>query len=161
MGGEGFYRNHAEEGLTMQQARRGVLVDSKFFARREDGTVEVVGSRCRKCGRVYFPRKRACMDCMVWDEMEEVPLSKQGTLVSFSVSRDPLRGFPIPYAFGYVMLPEGIMLYSLFTDCEPYEETLKIGMNMEMVIDYMMTDRFENDIICYKFRPVPVSPPPC
>ena len=42
------------------------------------------------------------------DEMEQVPLSRRGRLVSFSVSHDPLRGFPIPYAFGYVMLPEGM-----------------------------------------------------
>lgn len=138
----------------MEGAAKGVLVDSKFFARREDGSVEVVGSRCTRCGRVYFPKKRACADCMEWDVTEEVALSKRGKLVSFSVSRDPLRGFPIPYAFGYVMLPEGVMLYSLFTDCEPYEEKLKIGMDMEMVIDRMLTDRYENDIICYKFRPV-------
>jgi uncharacterized OB-fold protein len=140
--------------MSMEQADKGVLVDSKFFARNEDGTVEVVGSRCRQCGRVFFPRKRACMDCMLWDEMDEVPLSRKGKLVSYSVSHDPLRGFPIPYAFGYVMLPEGIMLYSLFTECEPFEERLKTGMDMEMVIDLMMTDRYENDIICYKFRPL-------
>ena len=137
----------------MQGVKKGVLVDSKLFARRPDGTVEVVGSRCGKCGRVYFPKKKACVDCMVWDDLEEVPLSKKGKLVSYSVSRDPLRGFPIPYAFGYVMLPEGIMIYSLFTECEPFEEKLKIGLDMEMVIGYMMTDRYENDIICYKFRP--------
>ncbi|MEW6442427.1 MAG: OB-fold domain-containing protein [bacterium] len=142
------------------QPRKGVLVDSKFFARRPDGTVEVVGSRCRKCGRVYFPKKRVCVDCLEWGGVEEAALSKRGKLVSFSVSRDPMRGFPIPYAFGYVLLPEGIMLYSLFTDCEPYEEKLKIGMEMEMVIDYLMTDRWDNDIVCYKFRPVraPGSP---
>jgi len=138
----------------MGQARKGVLVDSKFFARMPDGTLRVVGSRCGKCGRVYFPRKRVCVDCLEWDGLEEVPLSRTGKLVSYSVSRDPMRGFPIPYAFGYVLLPEGIMLYALFTDCEPYEEKLRIGVEMEMVIDYMMTDRWENDIICYKFRPV-------
>ena len=137
----------------MQESKKGVLVDSKLFARRPDGTVEVVGSRCGKCNRVYFPKKKVCVDCMVWDDLEEVPLSKKGTLVSYSVSRDPLRGFPTPYAFGYVMLPEGIMIYSMFTDCEPFEERLKIGMNMEMLIGYMMTDRYENDIICDKFRP--------
>jgi len=137
----------------MERTTKGVLVDSKFFARRPDGTVEVVGSRCKKCGRVYFPRKRVCVDCLEWDGVEEVPLSKQGKLISYSISRDPMRGFPIPYAFGYVMLPEGIMLYSLFTDCEPYEEKLKIGMDMDMVIDHLMKDRWENDVICYKFRP--------
>ena len=139
----------------MREPIKGVMVDSKFFARRPDGSIEVVGSKCKKCGRVYFPKKRVCVDCLEWSGVEECPLSKRGTLISYSVSRDPLRGFPIPYAFGYVMLPEGIMLYSLFTDCEPYEEKLKIGKDMEMVIDYLMTDRFENDLICYKFRPVP------
>lgn len=137
----------------MQGSKKGVLVDSKFFGRRPDGTIDVVGVRCRQCGRVYFPKKRVCVDCLVWDDVEEVPLSKEGKLISYSVSRDPLRGFPIPYAFGYVMLPEGIMIYSLFTDCEPFEEKLKIGMEMEMVMDYMMTDRFENDIVCFKFKP--------
>ena len=137
----------------MQGSKKGVLVDSKFFARRPEGTIEVVGVRCKQCGRVYFPKKRVCVDCMAWDDVEEVPLSKEGKLISYSVSRDPLRGFPIPYAFGYVMLPEGIMIYSLFTDCEPFEEKLKIGMEMEMVMDYMMTDRYENDIICFKFKP--------
>jgi len=155
---ERFRPSEYESEASMEQTtKKGVLVDSKLFARRPDGSVEVVGSRCRKCGRVYFPKKRACPDCMAWDEMDEAPLSAKGKLVSYSVSRDPLRGFPIPYAFGYVMLPEGIMLYSLFTDCEPYEERLKIGMDMEMVIDLMMTDRYENDIICYKFRPVEAS----
>jgi len=146
-------KDDSKEGWMMQETKKGVLVDSKFFARREDGSLDVVGSRCRKCGRTFFPRKKACMDCMVWGEMEDVPLSKKGHLVSYSVSQDPLRGFPIPYAFGYVMLPEGIMLYSIFSDCEPHEEKLKIGMEMEMIMDYMMTDRYENDIICYKFKP--------
>lgn len=138
----------------MSEPVKGVLVDTKFFARRPDGTLEVVGSKCRKCGRVYFPKKRVCVDCMEWDGLELVPLSKRGKLVSYSVSRDPLRGFPIPYAFGYVFLPEGIMLYSLFTDCQPFEERLKIGMEMEMVIEPMVTDRYDNPIISYKFRPV-------
>ena len=138
----------------MREHAKGVLVDSKFFARRPDGVVEVVGTRCKKCGRVYFPRKRVCVDCLEWGEVDDHPLSTRGTLISYSVSRDPLRGFPIPYAFGYVMLPEGIMLYSLFTDCEPFEEKLKIGMEMEMVIDHMVTDRFENNVVCYKFRPI-------
>lgn len=137
----------------METARKGVLVDSKFFARRPDGGLDVVGSRCERCGRVYFPKKRVCVDCLEWDGLTEVPLSREGKLVSYSVSRDPLRGFPIPYAFGYVMLPEDIMLYALFTDCEPFEEKLKIGVDMEMVLDYMMTDRYDNDIVCYKFRP--------
>ena len=26
-------------------------------------------------------------------------------------------------------------------------------MDMEMVIDHLMKDRWENDVICYKFRP--------
>ena len=37
-------------------------------------------------------------------------------------------------------------------------EKLKLGMDMEMVLEHMMSDRFENDIICYKFRPVSDAP---
>lgn len=130
---------------------KGIPVVSKFFRERE-GKIEVVASRCKKCGMFFFPVKKICFKCM--DEtMEEVPLSGRGRLISFSISHDGLRGIKPPYAFGYVMLEEGFMLFSLLTKCEPYEEKLRIGMELEMVIEEMGEDYYGNTLYTYKFRP--------
>jgi uncharacterized OB-fold protein len=39
-----------------------------------------------------------------------------------------------PYVIGFIDLPEGIKLFSMLTDCEPAEKTLKIGMEMETIL---------------------------
>jgi benzoylsuccinyl-CoA thiolase BbsA subunit len=134
-------------------SKRTKLINKDFFMQTNDGYV-VVGSKCKSCGKVYFPKKKLCTNCLLLDQMEIVPLSKKGKLVSYSVAYDSMLGIKTPYAFGYIDLPEGIRIYSLLTDCEPFDEKLKIGMDVEMVIEKMMTDEYNMDIICYKFRPI-------
>jgi len=131
----------------------GLLVEKRFFRRAADG-LEVVGSQCPDCGAFYFPRKRVCPACMTIDSLTDEPIGPRGTIVSFSVSYDPARGIKTPYAFGYVKLPQGPMIYTLFTDCEPFEEKLAIGGTVEIVIEPMKTDYYGNEVIAFKFRPV-------
>jgi hypothetical protein len=52
-----------------------------------------------------------------------------------------------------VDLPEGVRLFTLLTDCEPFEEKLKLDMEVEMVIEKVMTNDFGEEIYAYKFRP--------
>ena len=134
----------------------GKPVNPDFFAETKDGPV-VVGSRCGECGRVYFPRKRVCPDCWKIDEMEEVPLAKRGRLLTYSVAFASSMGIKTPYAFGYVELEDGVRLYSLLTDCEPFEETLHNGCLLEMVVELMATDESGEDVYAFKFRPVSES----
>src|SRR5574341_991015 len=99
------------------------VVEPKLFADGPDGPYPV-GSRCPRCSKVYFPRKKICTRCLGDNGMEDWPLSRKGTLMSFSVAHDSLMGLKTPYAFGYIRLPEGLVIYSLLTDCEPFEERL-------------------------------------
>jgi uncharacterized OB-fold protein len=57
----------------------------------------------------------------------------------------------IPYAIGFVELPEGVRIQTLFTGCDP--ENLRTGMKMEMVIERLQEDEMGNEIVTYKFRP--------
>ena len=59
---------------------------------------------------------------------------------------------PVPYAFGYVELPDGVRVETLFSDGDP--EALKIGMDVELVIEKLHGDDEGNEIMAYKFRPV-------
>ena len=128
------------------------VVNPDFFAMGQNGPV-VVGSKCRSCGRVYFPKKTICVDCWQKGNMDVVPLSRRGRLSLFTIATQSLLGLATPYACGYVDLPEGVRLFSLLTDCEPFEEKLRLDMEVEMVIEKMMTNDFGEDIYAYKFRP--------
>lgn len=125
------------------------LINEKWFTQTPQG-LALAGSRCRSCGRVYFPRKRVCPQCFQIDQMEEVALSRRGRLYTFTVAEAGPPGFPVPYAFGYVDLPEGVRVFSLL---EGDPEALEIGMELEMAVGPI---REENGmaIIAYKFRPV-------
>jgi uncharacterized OB-fold protein len=62
-------------------------------------------------------------------------------------------GLPTPYLIGFIELPEGIKLFSLLTQCDPWEQVLKVGMEMEMVIETIRQDEEGNEIVGYKYRP--------
>lgn len=131
----------------------GLLVEPKFFKETENG-LRLVGSVCKKCKAKFFPRKNYCPQCLD-STLEEYILPTRGKLISYSIAHDSLMGIKTPYAFGYIkLIPDGIVIYSLLTDCKPFEEKLKTGMEMEMVIEHMVKDFYDNDIYTYKFRPV-------
>jgi uncharacterized OB-fold protein len=59
-----------------------------------------------------------------------------------------------PLSTGYVDLPEGVRLFAQFTDCDPAEEKLKLGMEVEMTVQKMSDIFGVREFIGYKFRPV-------
>lgn len=112
----------------------------------------LAGGRCEACGKLSFPVKRVCPAC--FDERQrEVPLSRKGTLHTFAVSHMGPPGIDKPYVIGFVDLPEGIKLFSLLTQCEPWDAVLSIGMEMEMVLEGIGRDGDGNEVVGYKFRP--------
>jgi len=127
-------------------------VNPDFFGMGPDGPT-VVGSKCRNCGRVYFPKKTICVDCWRKDEMDVVPLSRRGKLSLYTVATQTMLNIETPYACGYVDLPEGVRLFTLLTDCQPFDEKLKLDMEVEVVFEKMMTNDMGEEIYTYKFRP--------
>ena len=116
----------------------------------------LIGSRCPKCGEIFFPKKEDgfCIYCQKTG-MEETLLSRRGKIYSYTVvmQRPPVyyQG-EVPYAIGYVELPEGVRVETLFT--APDLEKLKIGMDVELVIEKLNDDEQGNEILTYKFKPV-------
>ena len=112
-----------------------------------------MGTRCKACMKVFFPKKEVCPNCFD-GQIQEVPLSTTGKLHSYALSLLGPSEMKKPYVIAFVDLPEGIKLFSVLTDCEPWDEVLRIGMEMEMVIEKVKEDEYGNDVIGYKFRPV-------
>jgi len=115
----------------------------------------LIGSQCLSCGELYFPRKKKgfCVHCQRRG-LKDVPLSRKGKIISFSVvMQPPAGGFyrgPVPYAYGVVGLPEGVEVLSLFTG---NLGELNVGMDVELVIEKLFDDEEGNEITTYKFIP--------
>jgi uncharacterized protein len=112
------------------------------------------GSKCKTCGRVFFPRVHVCSTCMSPDTMESIALSGRGTIDTFSVVHVAPMGFKAPYIQAFINLPEGPRIFSLITGCDPLGNDLRDGAPVELVIDKIREDEKGNDLIGYKFRPI-------
>jgi len=114
----------------------------------------LIGSRCSACGRTFFPKRSVCRVCMRDDTMEETALSTRGKIDTFTVVHVAPIGFTAPYIQAFVDLPEGPRIFSLITGCEPSQDALEEGAEVELIIDKITEDEKGNDLIGYKFRPV-------
>lgn len=116
----------------------------------------LIGSRCRQCGRTFFPKQNVCCFCMCLEDeaMEEVPLSTRGKIDTFSVVNVAPMGFEAPYIQAFVDLPEGPRVFALITGCDPSENAIGEGDEVELVIEKVAEDESGNELIGYKFRPV-------
>ena len=121
------------------------------FTRPLTSKSSLVGCKCKSCGKIYFPKKKLCTNCLSWDNMEELALSRRGKIFTWTLSQ--MYGLPSS-SIGYVDIPEGIRLFAKFTECDPPEKVLKIGMEVEMVVQ-KMTDPFGvREFVGYMFKPV-------
>ena len=114
----------------------------------------LVGSKCKSCGSIYFPQRLICPTCFRDDTLEETAFSKSGRLYSFSITRREFLappGFSLPYAFGYVDLPEGVRVVSLLKEWEP--DLLRMDGEVELGIEPIGEDRAGNQVIGFYFRP--------
>lgn len=115
---------------------------------------QLIASECPSCGEVVFPKHEMCPNCQE-QRLKEIKLSRKGKIYSFStVMIKPATHYkgPVPYAFGWVELPEGVRVETLYTGCDL--EKLRIGMDVEMVIEKLHDDDEGNEVVCHKFKPI-------
>jgi uncharacterized protein len=94
----------------------------------EKSTIALEGSKCTVCGTVAFPVSVMCSRCAT-PTAEALTLSSRGTLWAYTIQRfapksppyvPPAGGF-VPFAVGYVELPEGIRIEAI-VDCDDFSE---------------------------------------
>jgi len=113
----------------------------------------LLGNKCKSCGKTYFPKAALCPECLKENGLEELKLSPRGKLYTYTIVRVPSPGFKVPYAFGYVDLPEGVRVCSQISAAEPLEGNLQMGMDMELFIGQVRQEG-NQPFIGYLFRPV-------
>ena len=117
----------------------------------------LIGSECRRCGIVAFPKQNACSRCTSTD-VRERRLSRSGTLWTWTVQRFRPKSPPyvggdgeefVPYGVGYVELPGEVRVEALLTESDP--DRLRIGMPMELTL---IAAPGREDAVTFAFRPV-------
>jgi uncharacterized protein len=117
----------------------------------------LIGSECRRCGTVTFPRQGACPRCTSTD-VGERRLARRGTLWTWTVQRFRPKSPPyagdeadefVPYAVGYVELPGEVRVEARLTESDPAR--LEIGMEMELTL---IPAPGREGTVTFAFRPV-------
>lgn len=120
---------------------------------------QLIGGRCPACGEVHFPRQNNCPAC-AGREVQTLPLSRKGRLWTWTTQAfvppvPPYAGDPKafkPFGVGYIELPEGVCVEGRLTTGDAAQ--LRIGMEMELVIEPFRVDAQGNQILSFAFAPV-------
>jgi len=117
----------------------------------ESEKAHLIGSRCKQCGKIDFPKKSHCFECMQADSVEEILLSREGKIYVSTILRWPKlapQGHEVPYAFGYVDLPEKVRVMALLH----HKDLKKLQTGMEVELQLIKIDQDEDKcIIGYRF----------
>jgi uncharacterized OB-fold protein len=111
--------------------------------------------RCRGCGKVVFPARRACPQCRGSD-FEKTALSHRGRVVTSTVVQVAPTEFQMeaPYAVAVVETPEGARLMTQVVDCDPAD--VKPGLDVSLVFRRVRREG-HGGILCYGFKAVPAA----
>ncbi|MCP3936022.1 MAG: Zn-ribbon domain-containing OB-fold protein [Actinomycetia bacterium] len=115
----------------------------------EDGSGNLVGSRCSSCGAHFFPVRDACSGCLSTD-LETIGFSTTGILYTYSVVRQSTPEFEVPYILGYVDFPEKVRIMGQIRADLDY---LSIGMPMVLELEPFGEDDDGNPLTGYRFVP--------
>jgi uncharacterized protein len=121
-----------------------------------DDRVHLIGSKCKSCGSVYFPRSPSCRnpDCTL-KQVEETLLSREGRLYSYTVQKyrppAPFRMEPwMPYAVGLIELTGGIRVMGMLTGFDL--DHIRIGTPVEVTAEALYRNEAGQQVVTYKFR---------
>jgi uncharacterized OB-fold protein len=109
-------------------------------------------SKCKGCGKVWFPPRLICPNCHK-RSFEQVKLPDKGKLVTYTVIRVAPKAFAdeAPYAVGIIELEGGVPIQCQVVDCT-FEE-LKVGVPVKIEFR-KIKEEGEAGILCYGYKAV-------
>lgn len=143
----------------MQMAGVKIALDGNLFATplEPPENVRLKGSKCNDCGVAFLGKLAACENCQSMN-ITEYELPRHGKLYSFTMVRqkppggfrgptDPFEPFPV----GQVEMEDGVLFLSRLAHVK--FEDLKIGMDLEMVVEPLYVDEKGNEVMMFAFQP--------
>jgi hypothetical protein len=115
-----------------------------------DAKPYLVASRCRKCGKYFFPTRFICLNCGQ-QTLEEVPLKGKGKVSTYTIVHQQLPGALVtpPYAIANILMEEGCQVQTVMTEGWDH---LDVDMGVDVYFEKIREDAEGNELIVYKFR---------
>jgi uncharacterized protein len=123
-----------------------------IYYRLKNNQPYLIGSRCKNCNHVAFPKREICPACVTQGNMQDVDLNRKGKIDTFSVLHVGAKGFPVPYVVGYVQMAEGPRIFALIQGDEETRNLLEIGREVELVLGKICDDEQGNEVMGFQFR---------
>jgi hydroxymethylglutaryl-CoA synthase len=115
--------------LIRKEAPAPELSTPVVLHRDQKAILPLYGGKCPACQTVQFPKHRVCVECGQREGLEDVKLTRRGTLFTFT--NDYLFDSPdAPVPHAVVDLDGGGRVYVQMTDCDP--ERVQIDMPVEL-----------------------------
>ena len=113
--------------------------------------LQLVGGKCKKCGKVNYPQRKICAFCGAQENFEKVKISRRGKVHTYVVSYALPTGVESPTPLAVVDTEDGARLVGFFTECKPDE--IKWEMPVEIVLRAVGEQEGRVNY-GFKFRPV-------
>lgn len=121
----------------------------------------LLGSKCKGSGDYFFPPVSVSANPNhIGGEVEEVKLSRKGTLHTYTVNMFPppppyVAADPfVPFGVAVIKLEKEKMMVTGMMSADTDLDKIEIGMEMELVLEQLYIDEEGNEVIGWKFRPV-------
>jgi uncharacterized OB-fold protein len=118
--------------------------------------VQLNGSICVSCGRYFFPKVERCYLCGFTENIKDTKLGRKGKLYTYTncCYAPPGGGYKgkIPFGLGLVALDEGIIICTRVNETDTSK--LKVGMEVELMLETLYRDDEGNEVICFTYNPL-------
>ncbi len=120
------------------------------------GRYNLIGSECKNCGKIYFPKRSLCPVCrrQSLGKMADRSICRKGEIYTFTVIYDApdCNNRLKPYAAAMIRTDDGVMVTGQIADADLNE--IKIGMRVRAVLRKLDSDG-ASGVIHYGFKFVP------
>ena len=113
----------------------------------------LIGTKCTRCGEIYFPKRVMCPECRRKGQLENIKFSGKGKIHTYSTIHTPTEEFKSlsPYTVAIIELEEGAKITSQIVDCQ--KNDIQIGDDVELVFRKIKEEGDEGVISYgYKFK---------
>ncbi len=109
---------------------------------------KIMTTKCRKCGKVFFPPKSDCPSCISSD-VEWFEINGIGTLLTFTVVHYGPSGFEndTPYILGIAEFEEGVKIFARISKVINPDD-IEVGMRVKLA-----PVKLSNERIIYEMKP--------
>jgi len=85
--------------------------------RDAESRYRLIGTKCEKCGELYFPPRVLCKKC--GEKTVKFKFSGRGEIISYTTVHSPPAGFQKPYSLAIIRLEEGPIVLGMLTGTNP------------------------------------------